>query len=106
MIELNPKYDFNIKDMIDSWIMQNYASVLEVKRNYFSSSDLPTVSVELYNKFSEKQYYIPVTYTTESKLNFNVTWTNIWLTPLHSKLHLIIEKNEWIILNLQQVGKY
>jgi len=71
MIELNPKYDFNIKDTIDSWIMQRYTIVLKVTRNYATA--LPSVSVEFYNKSDEKQYYIPVTYTTESKFDFNVT---------------------------------
>jgi len=83
---------------------------LEVTRNYSandSSSSVVTVSVELHI-LDQKQYYIPVTYTTKSKLDFsNTTFTNIWLTPLHSKLHLFfIEKNEWIIFNIQQAGKY
>jgi len=104
MIELNSKYDFNIKDTIDSWIMQRCTIVLKVTRNYATA--LPAVSVEFYNKLDEKQYYIPVTYTTESKLDFNVTWTNFWLTPWRSKIEIFFEKNEWIILNLQQAGKY
>jgi len=105
MIELDPKYDFNIKDMIDSWIMQRYPTVLEVTQNY--SADVITVSVEFHNILDQKQYYIPVTYTTESKLDCITTFTTIWLTQLHSKLHLFfMEKNEWIIFNIQQAGKY
>jgi len=84
--------------------MQRYASVLEVTRNY--STGFVNVSVQFYNKLDEKQYYIPVTYTTESSPNFTITWTNIWLTPWHSKIELFLDKNQWIIFNLQQAGKY
>jgi len=97
-------YEFDIKHMIDSWIMQRYPSVLEVTRNY--STDVVNVSVQFQDKLDEKQYYIPVSYTTESNLNFNITWTNIWLTPWHSKIDLFLDKNQWIIFNLQQAGKY
>jgi len=75
-----------------------------VTQNYATA--LLTVSVEFYNKSDEKEYYIPVTYTTESKLDFKVTWTNFWLTPWRSKIELSFEKYEWIIFNLQQAGKY
>ncbi|GAB1858981.1 Aminopeptidase N [Camponotus japonicus] len=100
MIEFNSTYDFNIKDTIDSWIMQRCTIVLNVTRNYATA--LPCVSVEFYNKSDEKQYYVPVTYTTESKLDFDVTWMNFWLTPRRSKVELSLEKNELIIFNLQQ----
>ncbi|EFN62047.1 Glutamyl aminopeptidase [Camponotus floridanus] len=87
MIELNFKYDPNIKDTIDSWIIQRCTIVLKVTPNY--ATVFPSVSVEFYNKLDEKQYYIPVTYTTESKLYFSVTYqTNFWLTPWRSKIKL------------------
>ncbi|XP_025263031.1 aminopeptidase N-like [Camponotus floridanus] len=105
MIELNFKYDPNIKDTIDSWIIQRCTIVLKVTPNY--ATVFPSVSVEFYNKLDEKQYYIPVTYTTESKLYFSVTYqTNFWLTPWRSKIKLPYKENEWIILNLQQTGYY
>jgi len=104
MIELTLKYDFNIKNTIDSWIMQRCPSVLEVTRNY--TTDIVTISVQFYNELDKKQYYIPVTYTTESNPDFTITWTDIWLTPWHSKIEFFLEKNQWIIFNLQQAGKY
>jgi len=108
MIELNFKSDFHIKNVIDSWIMQRCSFMLKMTRNSNSNSkDLLTISVEFYNKLDERQiYYIPLTYTTELNLNFTITWTNIWLTPLHSTVHIHLEKNQWIIFNLQQAGKY
>jgi len=35
-----------------------------------------------------------------------MTWKNIWLTPWHPNVQISLEKNEWIIFNLQQAGKY
>jgi len=91
--------------MIDSWTTQRCFSVLEVMRNYFSNAVI--ISIRFHNKLDEEQYYIPVTYTTESELNFTITWTNItWLTPWHSEIKFFLEEHQWIIFNLQQVDKY
>jgi len=84
--------------------MQRCPSVLEVMRNYITG--VVTVRVQFCNKLDEKQYYIPFTYTTGSNPNFIITWKNIWLTSWHSKIQISLEKNEWIIFNLQQAGKY
>ncbi|XP_025262248.1 aminopeptidase N-like [Camponotus floridanus] len=105
MNALNYTLEFNIKSMIDSWATQSCFSVLEVMRNY--SSNTVTISIRFHNKLDVEQYYIPVTYTTESKLNFNITWTNItWLTPRHSEIKFFFEEDQWIIFNLQQAGYY
>jgi len=101
--ELDSEYQFNIKSAIHSWAMQRCFPVLEVMRNY--SSDVVTISVKFHNKLDQKQYHIPVTYTTEQNPNFIKTWLNMWLTPLNSKIELFLEKDQWIILNLQQAGK-
>jgi len=85
--------------------MQRYPSVLEVTRNY--STYHVTVSVQFYNKLDEEQYYIPLSYATESNANFTITWTNSLLTPQNSKIEFyFFENNQWIIFNLQQAGKY
>jgi len=80
--------------------------VLKVTRNYFNN--VVTISVQFHNELDERQYYIPVTYTMEKDINFTITWTNIWLTPSHSKIELYLEKSvdQWVIFNLQQAGKY
>ncbi|XP_025269945.1 aminopeptidase N-like [Camponotus floridanus] len=104
MSELNIIKYFNIKDAINSWIMQKYPSVLKVKRNY--STNVVSVSVQFRNKLDKQEYYIPINYATESNPNFIITWTNISLTPWFSKTELYLEKNQWIIFNLQQTGYY
>lgn len=99
----NYKLEFNLKNIIDSWATQKCSSILKVIRNY--SNNVITISAEFYNNLDEEQYYIPVTYTTKSKHNFTITWTNIiWLTARRSKIQFFLEKNVWIIFNLQQAG--
>jgi len=102
--ELDSEYQFNVRSTVDSWSIQRGFPVLKVMRNYLSNAT--TISVQFRNKLDEKQYYIPVTYTTESKPNFTITWSNIrWLTSSNSQIELLLEKDQWIILNLQQAGK-
>jgi len=102
--ELDSEYQFNVRSTVDSWSMQRCFPVLKVMRNYFR--DVVTISVQFHNKLDEEQYHIPVTYTTESKPNFTITWSNIrWLTSSNSQIELLLERDRWIILNLQQAGK-
>ncbi|XP_029674826.1 aminopeptidase N-like [Formica exsecta] len=104
MNALNPKYQFDVKRMVDSWAMQRCFPVLEVMRNY--SRDVVIASIQFHDELDEKQYYIPLTYTTESNLNFNVTWSDVWLTPSYSKFEFSLKKDQWIIFNIQQTGYY
>jgi len=101
--ELDSEYQFNVTSMVLSWAMQTCFPTLKVKRNYYFN--FVTISAQFHNKLDKKLYYIPITYTTESKSNFTVTWSNIWITPSKSEIELSLEKDQWIILNLQQAGK-
>ncbi|XP_025264593.1 aminopeptidase N [Camponotus floridanus] len=104
MIELNFNYKLNIKSIMESWAMQRSFPVLNVMRDY--SKNVVNISVQFNNTLDEKQYYIPVTYTTELNPNFTKTWTNVWLTPSQSQIEFFLDKNQWIIFNLQQAGPY
>jgi len=97
--EWDSEYQFDMRSTVHSWAMQRCFPVLEVMRNY--SNNIVTISAQL----DEKQYYIPITYTTELNPNFTTTWSNIWLTPSNSTIEFFVDQYEWIILNLQQTGK-
>jgi len=100
--EWDSEYQFNVKSIVYSWAMQKCFPVLEVMRNY--SNNIVTISAQ-FHKLDEEQYYIPITYTTESESNFTRTRSNMSLTPSNSIIELFLEKDQWIILNLQQAGK-
>ncbi|XP_050451260.1 aminopeptidase A-like [Cataglyphis hispanica] len=106
MKTLNPKNHFDIKEMVNSWATQRSFLVVEVRRNYYSP-DVVTALVQFHNALDAKQYYyLPLTYTTESNLNFNVTWSDVCLTPSYSKFVFSLKKDEWVIFNIQQAGYY
>ena len=54
---------------------------------------------------TNRTYWIPITYTRESKPNFKDTSPIIWFGNRSMVLDVDM-KNEWFVLNLQQVGFY
>src|SRR5580765_2791823 len=67
--ELNPKgYDLTAKQMMDVWTIQKHFPVLNVTRDY--SSGRVIISKEFHDKLDQIPYFIPVTYTKETDLDF------------------------------------
>lgn len=56
---------------------------------------------------SEPLWWIPITYTTESQLNFNTTQPSQWMKAEKSITLSNLNWNisEWVILNIQETGK-
>lgn len=55
------------------------------------------------------KYWIPISYTTSKQLNFNDTRPILWMsnkTETISDTDLYCEKNEWLLINLNQTGYY
>ncbi|XP_077276529.1 aminopeptidase N-like [Temnothorax americanus] len=92
--------DINITEIIYPWISQNYYPVLNVTCNYNNKSHF-TVRM----KNTSETWWIPLTFTMQSDINFNdtlpaiVTLKDIFSVPM-------LSKDNWIILNLQQIGYY
>lgn len=57
------------------------------------------------NEHSKKVWSIPVTFTTSSNMDFNITDIQ-WLNTDSSPLEILLQNDSWIILNLQQSGEY
>lgn len=55
----------------------------------------------------EPLWWIPITYTTESQLNFNTTQPSQWMKAEKSITLSNLNWNflEWVILNIQETGK-
>nr|XP_012230103.1 PREDICTED: thyrotropin-releasing hormone-degrading ectoenzyme-like [Linepithema humile] len=109
-------FDVNIIEIMNNWITQWYNltqdPVLHVTREYNDSS-----TTLLNMKFIQEgldNITIPVTYTTQSNINFNRTSFHdvMWLqngklsSSYDSHSNLNISTNDWIIVNLQQTGYY
>ncbi|EZA50169.1 Aminopeptidase N [Ooceraea biroi] len=116
--------DYKIKEVMDTWIKQNDYPTVLVTRNYKTNET--RVSQEHFrlhalndeddnngdnnngddNNGDDKKWWIPVTFTTQTNLDFSNTVPKYWLTPVHENVDLIINSNDWIIVNLQQTGYY
>ncbi|XP_067216213.1 thyrotropin-releasing hormone-degrading ectoenzyme-like isoform X2 [Linepithema humile] len=98
---------FIVNRLISVWIAEKYP-VLYVTRNYLSNN---TIFRYLTLDFDEDTEHLSafVTYTTKSEINFHDIFANksFWLSPQKPKgLKQKFDKNDWIIVNLQQTGYY
>jgi len=94
--------------MMDAWTNQMHYPILNAKQDYFDAREV-TLSVE--NNISEQDnWFLFVTATTETEHDFTKILRGYWL-KLTPKTYPFIEmtkqrKEDWIIVNLQQIGKY
>jgi len=94
---------YNVTDRIASWGQLKYYPVINVKRNYNSNS--LNISVENF----DTDIWIYMNVTTQTHFNLKKYLPAIWLAP-HISYHILnidfINKNDWVLVNLQQTGKY
>lgn len=111
-IALNPttskkRVGHTIKIMMDTWVKQQNYPVINVRKNHKNESIICVQHVNNSDSSPSEKWWIPLTYTTLSELNFNNTIPHVWLTPSKSCATLKpLRPNDWIIVNIQQVGKY
>lgn len=93
--------------MLHPWTMQKGYPVLNVTRPYRDFLDTLYIYIENLDIPNENRW-IPVTYTTETDLNFNDTAPRIWLHPPRNERFIYTmnyREDGWVILNIQQTGK-
>ncbi|XP_026825227.1 aminopeptidase N-like isoform X2 [Ooceraea biroi] len=103
----NPTYNIpNLKKLMHTWIKEMHYPVLKVIRNYHNN--MVMMLQENHNILDRNQWWIPVTYTTQTELEFTDILPKLWLQPGVQNLIIeeTVQKNEWIIANLQQAGYY
>jgi len=98
--------NIKIKDIMKSWIKNYNYPVVQVNREE-KQLVLRQYKFDLgdTNKEVSRNNWIPITFTSSTKLNFNIT-TTCWMTPYEDLVIPINNTDEWIILNLQQTGEY
>jgi len=101
LIESNYKLKFDVEVIMNTWITHNHYPVLNVEQE--NKTDNIIISQE--NKTLVKDRWIAISYTTQTELDFNNTSPKHWLGSKHIKLSGI-NSYDWIILNLQQTGRY
>ncbi|XP_071579424.1 aminopeptidase N-like [Temnothorax nylanderi] len=90
----------NITEIIYPWISQNHYPVLNVTCKYNNESHF---IVRMKN--ASETWWIPLTFTTQPDIDFNNTLPTI--VTLKDRVSVpMLSKDNWIILNMQQIGYY
>ncbi|KAG5346782.1 AMPN Aminopeptidase, partial [Acromyrmex charruanus] len=98
-IKSNSKYLPNLISIMSKWTATSQYPVVNVIRKSRSSNIIISQG--------KNTWWIPITYTTQTELNFNDTVPSHWLTPnVQQKIISNITRFDWIIFNLQQTGYY
>nr|CAD7397437.1 unnamed protein product [Timema poppensis] len=106
--------EFDVKTVLDTWSTQKGYPVITVTRNY--NQGQTTVRQERFlRNMSESptdthdyKWWVPLTYTTQSQLDFNTTTAKTWLEASQdsSLVDVSAASNEWILFNIQETGFY
>lgn len=104
----------SVKEIMDTWTLQTGFPVVSVTRNYGNKS--VTLKQERF-RYSDEQdketdnvplWIIPITYTVENELQFQQTKPKYWFNRTSTMLidMVNITQTNWMIVNVQQTGKF
>ncbi|XP_054003259.1 aminopeptidase N isoform X2 [Hylaeus anthracinus] len=104
-----------IKEIMDTWTLQTGFPVVTVTRNYKNGS--VTLMQERFllrngtmttTSEAEPLWWVPITYTTESELDFNKTQPSEWMkaTKTITMSNLNLNPTQWVIFNVLETGYY
>ncbi|XP_050465476.1 aminopeptidase N-like [Cataglyphis hispanica] len=102
----NKLYNLSIKQIMDIWTIQTHCPVVNVIRNY--SKNLVTISKETHDELDQQPYFIPVSCTKETNINFVISLESFnCLTQSKPKVEIYYDnKDKWFIANILQTGYY
>ncbi|XP_014472137.1 PREDICTED: aminopeptidase N-like [Dinoponera quadriceps] len=108
-----PHNNYKLKEVMDTWITQRHYPVVRVIRNYdtgevtlMQEHSSPYISGEN-PSIDDDIWWIPITFTTQTNLNFSNTLPTHWLRPQDQNITISgINSKDWLIVNLQQIGYY
>jgi len=96
-----------LKAIVNDWITKKFYPVLNVTQNDLDSNLVVTYNHPPYI-IDNGVGLIPITFKIQSSSHYNTTDEIHWLNVQMRSEYAIprIGSNEWILLNIQQVGKY
>ncbi|KAG5321807.1 AMPN Aminopeptidase, partial [Acromyrmex heyeri] len=99
-----PHEHYRIKEVMDTWTNQNSYPVVNVMKNY-TTGEITISQKCVCGQKTNNKWWIPITFATQSNPNFSSTVPRYWLQP-NQNITFKIDPNDWIIVNIQQTGKY
>jgi aminopeptidase N len=103
--------DITVKQIMDTWTLQTGYPVLTVTRDYNSGSAklrqkrFLSDRVDL-GKAEEGCWWIPLSYTCPSELNFNRTSPKKWMKCVEETKVTGLPDDQWVVFNIKMSGKY
>lgn len=104
--------DLTVKTIMDTWTIQTGYPVVLVTRDYHKKN--AHIMQKRYLRdiingrdASNSCWWVPLSYSTSSKINFNTTTPEHWLScpSKPTVIENIAEENDWIIFNNEIAGK-
>lgn len=109
-LDATSELQVDIKKVMDSWITQTGFPLVTVTRDYITGQTIiwqqPYNTYDISGIISHSKWWIPITWTKESSPTFHNTTPILWLGPENETISIITDPDEWIMVNLQQTGKY
>lgn len=106
-----PHNVYRLKEVMDTWIKRRHFPVVHVTRNNETNEIIVTQEhfrPDNKNKhIDDDKWWIPLTFATQTNPDFSNTLPTHWLRPQDQNITITgIDPNDWIIVNLQQMGEY
>ncbi|KAK0077293.1 hypothetical protein PV325_004171 [Microctonus aethiopoides] len=96
----------NVKETMDPWIEQTGHPIVTVKRNYETGEVILTQKNAMPTN-KDNKWKIPLNYATKSNPDFSSTLPTMWFDKNKDNVTISnVNKDDWIILNIQQRGFY
>ena len=96
-----------LKEIMNEWVTKPGYPVLTVKKNKAGVYDISQERFTLYGTGDNTTWWIPLTYTDQSKCDFNFNLRG-WLKPGDKSSQVTTNSGEkdWVIFNVNQIGYY
>lgn len=104
--------NLTVKTIMDTWTVETGYPVINVERNYNESSASIVQKRFLRDVIKQKEdkatcWWVPLSYSTKSKPNFNETIPKYWLScPVTDyKIDAIGGEKDWVVFNNKMAGE-
>uniref|UniRef100_A0A1B6DPE6 Aminopeptidase n=1 Tax=Clastoptera arizonana TaxID=38151 RepID=A0A1B6DPE6_9HEMI len=107
--DANIGLDQNLQDIMYNWTYEVGYPLITVHRTSNGTIKLTQMKYEKSPSGKKVTWWIPLTYTTSTELDFNSTEPKEWFSPWtdeHTLLKLELKHREWILFNIRQNGYY
>ena len=96
-----------LKEIMKEWVTKPGYPVLNVQKNKTGVFDISQERFTLYGTDDNTTWWIPLTYTDQSKRNFTFALQG-WLKPEDKSAQITTNSSEkdWVIFNVDQIGYY